>query len=70
MIKKNLWNKLKTHCKHGHKFTPKNTTIRIKSGEKRYTKSGWYIANDRIQRRCNECHRIEERRRYQLNKEA
>lgn len=40
-------NARKTHCIHGHEFTPQNTYI--KGGAKR---------------RCRECHRAEDRRRY------
>lgn len=45
--KRRQWNAAKTHCKHGHEFTPENTAI----------------IGPRKQRRCRECHRNYNRKR-------
>ena len=44
------WNTYKTHCKHGHEFTPENTLIQLRAGKPR--------------RRCRTCAR--ETRRLQI----
>ncbi len=47
---------LKTHCKHGHEFTPENTLI-ARKGDMEY-------------RRCRECSRIDSYARWKTRKEA
>lgn len=44
------WNTYRTHCKHGHEFTPENTLIQLRAGKPR--------------RVCRTCAR--ERRRLQI----
>jgi hypothetical protein len=60
-VPKGAWNGHKTHCPHGHEYTPENTYVR------RYLAANqrWYVL-----RQCRACDAANSRRRYAARKAA